>query len=277
MIFLLEIIRRPNGMIGATMLSIVFLAALVGWVYTPYDPVEPDFLSRFASPSAAHWLGSDMFGRDLLSRIMAGAGVSFIISGLTVFLAVTFGVLLGGLSGFYRGWFDRCLMTIFDAVMSFPGLLLALAIMTITGPSKYGVVLALSIAYLPSVTRLVRGCVLSVKEKEFVEASIALGNSELYTLFRHILPNCIAPLIVYSTTMFGAVLLAESSLSFLGLGVPPPAPTWGNMLAEAKGYLTRFPWLGILPGVCISLTLVGINLLGDALRDALDPRMKKLK
>lgn len=277
MMYLHELFHRPNGMVGLVMLSVIFLGAILGWIYTPYDPVKPDFLTRFAPPSTTHWLGTDMFGRDQFSRIMAGAGVSFTVSCLTVLLAVSTGVLLGGFSGMYRGWFDRCLMTVLDALMSFPGLLLALAIMTITGPSQYGVVLALAIAYLPSVTRLVRGTVLSVKEKEFVEASIALGNSDIYTLFRHILPNCMAPLIVYSTTMFGWVLLAESSLSFLGLGVPPPAPTWGNMLAEAKSYLTRFPWLGVLPGICISLTLVGINLFGDALRDVLDPRMKQIR
>lgn len=166
-------------------------------------------------------------------------------------------------------------MTLNDALLAFPGLLLALGLLTALGPGKYGVVLALALAYMPSVLRIVRGSVLSLREKEFVEASRAMGHSEIFIVFRHVLPNCLAPLIVLTTSMFGWVLLSESALSFLGLGVPPPAPTWGNMLASSRGYISQAPWLGIFPGFCISFSLLGINLLGDALRDRLDPRTRR--
>jgi peptide/nickel transport system permease protein len=177
------------------------------------------------------------------------------------------------LTGFMRGWLDRVLMAVNDALLAFPGILLALALMAIIGPNKYGIILALGLAYTPSVVRIVRGTVLSLREREFVEASRVIGNSEAYTMARHVLPNCIAPLAVLATSMFGWVILSESALSFLGLGVPPPAPTWGNMLSASRPYMESASWLSIAPGLCIALTLLGVNLLGDALRDRLDPRM----
>ena len=172
------------------------------------------------------------------------------------------------------GWIDRVVMTFNDALLAFPGILLALGLLSVFGANKYGIILALGLAYTPSVARIMRGTVLSVRELEFVAASRVIGNGTAYTLFRHILPNCLAPLTVLTTSMFGWAILAESALSFLGLGVPPPAPTWGNMLASSRPYLGQAAWLGIFPGVCIALALLGINLLGDTLRDRLDPRMK---
>lgn len=196
------------------------------------------------------------------------------ISLLTVILAVGAGTALGVFTGFVRGWVDRVLMAFNDALLAFPGILLALGLLAVFGANKYGIIFALGIAYIPSVARVVRGTVLSLREREFVEASRVMGNSEAYTMWRHILPNCIAPLTVLATSLFGWVLLAESALSFLGLGVPPPAPTWGNMLAASRAFIAQAAWLGIFPGLCISLTLLGINLLGDAVRDRLDPRMR---
>lgn len=269
---LASLLRNFNGRIGLVLCGLALFAAIMGLIWTPFDPVKPDFARRFVSPSFPYIFGTDAFGRDQFSRVLAGASVSIVICFTTVAVAVLGGLVLGALAGFLGGAIDRLIMMVVEALMAFPGLLLALALMVIMGPSQWGVVLALALAYLPSVTRLVRGTVLSVREKEYVEASVAQGNGALYTLCRHVLPNCLAPLIVLSTTMLGWVLLAESALSFLGLGVPPPAPTWGNMLAEARGELSRQPWLGILPGLCISITLVGVNLLGDALRDVLDPR-----
>jgi peptide/nickel transport system permease protein len=253
----------------------VLAAALIGLVWTPVDPLGIDFAARLQAPSGQHWLGTDEFGRDVLSRILAGAASSGLISLLTVTLAVIAGTLLGVLAGYGRGATDGALMTVNDALLAFPGLLLALGLLTAIGPGKYGVVFALALAYMPSVLRLVRGAVLSLREREFVEASRAMGNSEVFTVFRHVLPNCLAPLIVLATSMFGWVLLSESALSFLGLGVPPPAPTWGNMLASSRNFISQAPWLGIFPGLCISVSLLGINLLGDALRDRLDPRMRR--
>jgi peptide/nickel transport system permease protein len=264
----------PNAIIGGTIIGVVAIAALIGAVWTPYDPLAIDFMARLAPPGGAHWLGTDEFGRDVLSRLMAGASTSAWISLLTVILAVGAGTALGVFTGFVRGWVDRILMAFNDALLAFPGILLALGLLAAFGANKYGIIFALGIAYTPSVARVVRGTVLSLREREFVEASRVMGNSEAYTMWRHILPNCIAPLTVLATSLFGWVLLAESALSFLGLGVPPPAPTWGNMLAASRAFIAQAAWLGIFPGLCISLTLLGINLLGDAVRDRLDPRMR---
>lgn len=263
-----------NALIGGTLIGTLAVVAAIGSVWTPVDPLRLSFRYKLAPPSSLYWLGTDEFGRDVLSRLMSGAATSVWISLLTVALAVVLGTIIGLLSGYLRGWVDRVVMAFNDALLAFPGILLALGLLAVVGANKYGIILALGIAYTPSVARIVRGTVLSLREKEFIAASRVMGNSEGYTMARHILPNCIAPLTVLATSMFGYVLLAESSLSFLGLGVPPPAPTWGNMLAGSRPYIGQAMWLGIFPGLCISLTLLGINLLGDAVRDRLDPRMR---
>lgn len=263
-----------NALIGGALIGTLAVVAAIGSVWTPIDPLRLSFRYKLAPPSSLYWLGTDEFGRDVLSRLMAGAATSVWISILTVTLAVVLGTVIGLFSGYMRGWVDRVVMAFNDALLAFPGILLALGLLAVVGANKYGIILALGIAYTPSVARIVRGTVLSLREKEFIAASRVMGNSELFTMARHILPNCIAPLTVLATSMFGYVLLAESSLSFLGLGVPPPAPTWGNMLAGSRPYIGQAMWLGIFPGLCISLTLLGINLLGDAVRDRLDPRMR---
>jgi peptide/nickel transport system permease protein len=264
----------PNAIVGGTLIGILLATACIGALWTPYDPLKLSFREKLAAPSALHWLGTDEFGRDVLSRLMAGAATSVWISILTVTLAVIAGTTIGLFSGYMRGWTDRIIMAFNDALLAFPGILLALGLLAVVGANKYGIIVALGIAYTPSVARVVRGTVLSLREREFIAASRVMGNSEGFTMARHILPNCIAPLTVLATSMFGYVLLAESALSFLGLGVPPPAPTWGNMLAGSRPYIGQAVWLGIFPGLCISLTLLGINLLGDAVRDRLDPRMR---
>jgi peptide/nickel transport system permease protein len=266
---------HPNALAGGLLVGSVLLMAGLSAVWTPYDPLKLALKERLAAPSALHWLGTDEFGRDILSRILAGAGASITVAALTVVAALLLGTLLGLVTGYFRGTVDRLLMVFNDALLAFPGILLALGVMAVVGSNKYGIILALGIAYTPTAARLVRGTVLSLREKEFVEASRVIGNGELYTIFRHIMPNCAAPLVVLATSMFGWVILAESALSFLGLGVPPPAPTWGNMLSSARPYIESAAWLGIAPGACIALTLLGINLLGDALRDWLDPRMER--
>jgi peptide/nickel transport system permease protein len=265
---------RANALIGGTLIGAVVLVALLAAFWTPYDPVGIDMMSKLAPPSAAHWLGTDEFGRDVLSRAMTGAVTSGSIALFTVVGAVLAGTLVGVLAGFLRGWTDRVLMAFNDALLAFPGVLLALAVLVIVGASRFGLIIALILAYAPSVVRVVRGTVLSLREKEYVEASRMIGNPEWVTMARHVLPNCIAPVAVLSTSMFGWVLLSESTLSFLGLGIAPPAPTWGNMLSGARSYLESAVWLGLAPGLCIALTLLGINLLGDALRDRFDPRMQ---
>jgi len=264
---------RANAAIGGVLIALVGGTALAAALWTPFDPLRVNLRARLQPPSAQHWFGTDEFGRDVLSRIMAGASTSVLIALVTVVVAVAIGVLVGGISGYWRGWTDRVVMAVNDALLAFPGILLALAVMIVVGANDLGIVLALAVAYMPSVARVVRGTVLSIREKEYVEASRVLGNSEFYSLLRHVLPNAVAPVAVLATSMFGWVLLAESALSFLGLGVPPPAPTWGNMLASSRPYMENAAWLSIAPGLCIALTLLGINLLGDSLRDRLDPRM----
>jgi len=264
----------PNALVGGVIMAGVLGCALLGAFWTPRDPLALDFAARLAPPGAGHWLGTDEFGRDVASRLMAGAATSAWISLLSVASAVGFGTALGVLTGYLRGTFDRIAMAFNDALLAFPGMLLALGLLAVFGANRWGIIAALAIAYTPSVTRVVRGTVLSLREREFVDASRVMGNSELFTMARHVLPNCIAPITVLATSMFGWALLSESALSFLGLGVPPPAPTWGNMLAASRPHFEQAVWLGIFPGVCISLTLLGINLLGDALRDRLDPRMR---
>lgn len=264
---------RANATVGAVLVGCAVLAALAGQVATPYDPIALDFGARLASPSWDHWLGTDQFGRDVLSRLLSAASVSMTVSLSTVALAMAIGITVGAVSGYFGGWLDRLVMTIVDAFMALPGLLLALALMAAVGQGKWGVILALGLAYAPSVTRVVRGIALSLREKEYVEASRAMGNGELYTIARHVIPNCVGPLTVLATAFFALTILAESALSFLGLGVPPPYPSWGGMLADARSYFAFAPWLAIFPGLAISITLLGINLLGDALRDRFDPRM----
>ncbi|TKT46579.1 ABC transporter permease [Rhizobium sp. LC145] len=269
-------IRQPaNMIIGSILLIFIGGMALLALIWTPYDPAAIKLVARLKPPSPDYWLGTDEFGRDVVSRLMAGASQSMIVAVLTVALAITVGTITGLIAGYTRGLVDRILMVFSDALLAFPGTLLALGLMVISGPNKYGIILALGIAYSPSVLRVVRASVLSAREREYVEASRVIGNSEAATMFFHVLPNCIAPIVVLATSMFGWVVLAESGLSFLGLGVPPPAPTWGNMLSAARTYIEKAPWLGLAPGICISMTLLGINLLGDALRDRFDPRMEQ--
>lgn len=266
-----------NATIGGLLLAFLVICAILGAVWTPFDPLRIHFPTRLHPPGGVHLLGTDEFGRDELSRLLSGAATSFLIASLTVFFAIVLGCTIGLLAGFARGWADRIIMTFNNAMLAFPGLLLALGLLTIVGPNQYGIVLALCLAYTPSVVRVVRGAVMSLREREFVESSRVLGNSDLYTMFRHVLPNCIAPISVLATSMFGWVILAESALSFLGLGVPPPAPTWGNMLASARPFISQASYLSIFPGLCIALTLLAINLAGDAVRDRLDPRMRGMK
>lgn len=270
------LLRRPQGMIGGFLTALMLLAALVGTLHTPYDPILMDLGARLQPPSLAHWLGTDEWGRDVFSRLIAGASVSLRIGIASVTIAIVGGTTVGALAGFIGGWSARITMALMDALQAFPSLVLALCVMAFFGPSLTGVVVALSLTYLPSVVRIVRASTLSLREKEYVDASRVMGNSAAYTLSRHVLPNAFSPIAVLATAMFGWAILSESALSFLGLGVPPPAASWGGMLADSRTYFESAPWLAIAPGLAISITLLGINLLGDALRDHFDPRMRNL-
>jgi peptide/nickel transport system permease protein len=263
---------RLNALLGGTLVGALLLTVLLSLAWTPYDPIAIDLDHPLAPPSFAHWFGADEFGRDILSRAMLGARISASIAFTTVALAVCAGTLLGILAGFLRGWLDRALMMVSDAILAFPGILLALGVTAVLGSGRQTLILALGIAYLPSVLRVVRASVLSIRERDFIAASRIAGDGVLYTMARHVLPNVLPPITILATSLFGWVLLSESALSFLGVGVPPPAPTWGNMLAAARPYMDNAAWLSVVPGLCIATTLLGINLLGDALRDWLDPR-----
>ena len=244
------------GRIGATIAIFLLLVAVFGPWLAPFDPLALNLRSRFAAPGSSHLLGADEFGRDILSRLIFGARISILVALSTVALALLLGITLGILAGYFRGWTDRVISVVNDSALAFPGLLLALGIMAVAGASATAIVIALGLAFTPAVVRVTRSTVMSIREREFVEASRVMGNPERVTMRRHVLPNCIGPLTVLATSMFGWVILAESALSFLGLGVPPPAPSWGNMLAAAQPFIQQAPWLIILPGICISLALL---------------------
>lgn len=264
--------RSVHALLGFGLVGTLLVVVLLGLVWLPYDPLAIDLDHTLAAPSLAHWLGTDEFGRDVASRAMLGARISLLIAVQTVAISVVIGTALGLVVGFLRGWTERVIMTFSDALLAFPGILLALALIAVIGSSRHSIVIALAIAYLPATIRVVRGSVISIREREYVEASRVAGDSALYTMWRIVLPNALPPILVLATSLFGWVILSESALSFLGVGVPPPLPTWGNMLSSARPYMYAASWLSIAPGLCIVATLLGINMLGDALRDRLDPR-----
>jgi peptide/nickel transport system permease protein len=264
--------RRAPALAGAILLGLLILAAAVSLFWTPYDPLAFNLDARLQSPSLAHVFGTDEFGRDVLSRLIVGARISGAIALCTIALSGLAGTAIGLISGFVGGWLDRALMAATDALLAFPGILLALALTVIVGGGPVGLVIAMSLAYLPTVVRVVRSAVLSVRQREFIEASMTMGNSGGYTLMRHVLPNVMGPLAALSTSLFGWVILSESALSFLGVGIAPPTPTWGNMLAGARPFLETAAWLGIAPGAFIALTLLSVNLVSDGLRAGFDPR-----
>ena len=261
-----------NAILGISLVGALLLTIGVGLVWMPYNPIAIDLAHPLGPPALNHWFGTDEFGRDVLSRSMLGARISVLIALATVVVAITLGTTLGLLAGYLRGWTDRLLMMGTDTVLAFPGILLALALIAVLGSSNGSIILALSTAYTPSVVRVVRSTVLSIREREFIEASRSAGDSALETIVRHVLPNVLPPVVVLATSLFGWAMLSESALSFLGVGVPPPAPTWGNMLSASRPYMDIAGWLSIVPGLCMAGTLLGVNLLGDALRDWLDPR-----
>ena len=263
---------RFNEVVAAGLIGALVLAVALGFVWLPYDPLKMDLQHVVAGPSPHHWLGTDEFGRDVAARALLAARMSGAIALATTLASVSVGAALGVVAGFLRGWTERIVMALTDALLAFPAMLLALALVAVLGPSRSSIVVALAIAYVPGVTRIVRSAVLSIREREYVEASKVAGDGAFYTMRRHVLPNAIPPILIIATSIFGWSILSESALSFLGVGVPPPMPTWGNMLASARPYMHEDPLLSIAPGICIVLTLLGINMLGDVLRDRFDSR-----
>jgi peptide/nickel transport system permease protein len=267
--------RYPLGTIGALIMAVFVFAALFANLITFYSPLATDAARSLAPPSMAHWMGADNFGRDVYSRIAYGARISLAVGLGSTALGCLFGVALGLLSGYLSGWVDLLVQRVIDILQALPLLVLALVMAAALGPSLKNTIFAIAIPLIPYVARVIRANTLMLRELPFVEAAKAIGMSDFRIAFRHILPNTLAPLIVLATAQLGAAILTEAALSFLGLGIPEPYPSWGRMLSEsAAEYVRTAPWLVIFPGIAISLVVFGTNLLGDAVRDMLDPRQR---
>ena len=267
--------RYPLGAVGAILVLLFVLTALFANVIAPHDPLSTNSRASLARPDSIYWLGADFMGRDMFSRIVYGARISLAVAVGATLLGGILGVLIGLLSGFIGGWIDLATQRLMDIMQSLPLLVMALVMAASLGPSLENTIIAIAIPLVPSVARVVRSSTLSLREQPFVEAARAIGMGEMRIALRHVLPNTLAPLIVLGTAQLGSAILTEASLSFLGLGIPEPYPSWGRMLSEsAAEYVRTAPWLVIFPGVAISLTVFGTNLLGDALRDILDPRQR---
>jgi peptide/nickel transport system permease protein len=259
---------------GAAVLLLVALMALLAQFVAPYDPLKQDLMNARMAPSGGHWLGTDDLGRDVLARVIYGSRVSLIAGLASVAVGVVAGSLLGLGAGFAGGKVDSLVMRLVDAVLSFPGLVLALALGAVIGAGLAGVVIALGVVYTPTFARLMRGQVLTIREREFVHAARVLGAPGWRIVMQHVLPNVATPIVVQASLSIAFAILAEASLSFLGLGVPPPEPSWGGMINQGRGYLQVAPWIVFGPGAALFVTVLGLNFVGDAIRDALDPRIR---
>lgn len=259
-----------GGIIGGVLSAVVLIGALFAPVIAPYDPLKPNFLTMLSAPTPEHPFGTDPVGRDVLSRILHGARPSVLVGLGTALFAAVFGSALGLLAGFFGGRFDNFVMRTMDVLFAFPAILLALAMISVLGPNLLNVILALGIVYIPRFARLVRGAVLGLMSELYIEASRALGTKGLRILVKHLLPNSLSVIVVQTTLTIATAILSEASLSFLGLGVQPPAPSWGTMLSEGKTYMEQHPHLMIFPGAAIMVAVLGFNLLGDALKDLLE-------
>jgi peptide/nickel transport system permease protein len=266
--------RRRTTVVGAILMTLMIgvgvLAPLIGG-----DPAHMDVAGRLAAPGRAHWFGTDDVGRDVWSRVVYGARLSLLVGVAVVVLSFVVGVVCGVVAGYYRR-LDNVVMRVMDGLMAFPAIVLAIALMAALGPSVINVIVAIAVVYSPRVARVVRGSVLVIRETSYVEAARALGASDVVLITRHVLPNCLSPVIVQGSFVFAAAVLTEAALSFLGVGVPPYVPSWGVILAEGRLYIQQAPWLVLYPGVAIMLTIFGLNLFGDGLRDLLDPKIRGL-
>jgi peptide/nickel transport system permease protein len=260
--------------IGGGILALIVLAAVFAPLLGTVDPTALSPLQRLRAPSAANWLGTDQFGRDLWSRVVYGTRVSLTVGIAVAVLSIAIGLVIGLISGYVR-WLDGVIMRAMDGLMAIPGILLAIALVSLSGASRLTVITAITVPEIPRVVRLVRSIVLTVREEPYVEAAIAAGTRLPLVLIRHILPNCVPPLIVQATYVCASAMLTEAILSFLGAGTPPEFPSWGNMMAEGRAFFPIAPRIVLFPGVALALTILAVNVLGDALRDRLDPKLAK--
>lgn len=264
-----------NFTLGFVLSLFIVIMAVTSLVWTPYDANSMDSIHRLASPSLSHPLGTDQYGRDILSRIMVGAVNSIIVGLVTVAIGISLGVFLGLLSAYFGKIVDEAIMRLSDLLFGFPAVLTAILITSILGPSIINAMLAIGIFYIPVFARLTRAVAMSIWEREFIEAARACGLNEIYITWRHVLPNILSPLLIQATIQFAVAILAEAALSYLGLGTQPPFASWGRMLNEAQTFMTIAPWMAVFPGLAIALAVLGFNLLGDGLRDTFDPKMAK--
>lgn len=269
--------KNKMALVGLGILVILVLLALFADVIADYDTVviKQNLANRLKGPSAEHWLGTDEFGRDIFARLVHGARVSLKVGIIAVGISIVLGGILGALAGFYGGKIDNIIMRVMDVFLAVPSILLAIAIVSALGPSILNLMVAISISSVPSYARIVRASVLSIRDQEFVEAARAIGANNARIIFRHIIPNSLAPVIVQGTLGVASAILSTAGLSFIGLGIQPPAPEWGSMLSGGRQYLRYAWWVTTFPGVAIMITILSLNLLGDGLRDALDPRLKQ--
>jgi peptide/nickel transport system permease protein len=269
------VVTKPLGAIGGGVILLMVLTAIFADVLAPYDPYQINQQLQFKPPSLVHWLGTDEFGRDILTRLIYGARIALFIGLIAAIVGATTGALLGVISAYLGGKVDLILQRVMDVMLAFPLLILALAIVSVLGRSLPNVVLAIAIPIIPRTTRIVRSNALSIKEHVYVEAARAVGSSHPWVILRHIIPNVMASYLIMLTAQFGNAILVEASLSFLGLGTAEPTPSWGLMLSgSAPSYAEKAPWVAIFPGLAISLAVFGFNLFGDSLRDALDPKLR---
>ncbi|MEK8199695.1 MULTISPECIES: nickel transporter permease [Lysinibacillus] len=266
--------KSKVSLVGAGIVLFFILLAILGPYVAPQGINEQDLSKRLLAPSSEHWFGTDDFGRDIFSRIIHGARISLWVGFFSVVLSVIVGSLLGIIAGYYGKWIDTVISRIFDIMLAFPSMLLAIAVVSVLGPSLQNALIAIAIINIPNFGRLIRSKVLSVKEEEYIVSAKAIGMRDSRILFSHILPNSMTPIIVQGTLAIATAIIEAAALGFLGLGAQAPAPEWGKMLADARKYLLNAPWTMIFPGLAIMLTVLGFNLMGDGLRDALDPKMK---
>jgi ABC-type dipeptide/oligopeptide/nickel transport system permease subunit len=272
-----RVLAQKSGLFGIILAGVVLLCALLAPWIAPYDPYAMNMDEALQSPSLAHPMGTDVFGRDVMSRLVFGARISMEVSVFSRLISLLLGTVLGLLAGYFGGKLDSLIMRIADVTLAYPALLLLIAVVAAVGPSRASLIISLGIVGWAAVARIVRAQVLSIKEREFVMAVKSLGGRHGGILFRHLLPNCMSQLIIVFSMGLGMGIMAESSMSFLGLGAQPPLPSWGSMISSGLDYLRVAPWLSLSPGIGITVAVLGFNLLGDAFRDVLDPKLRNLE
>lgn len=274
-ITLRQFVRSKAGIVGLAIILIILLLAALSNYIAPYDPVEQNFTQQLLSPSGSHFMGTDRYGRDIFSRVIYGTRYALLSALLADGVALGIGCILGLLAAFYGGWWDFVIMRGVDVMMAFPYLLLAMLTIAILGPGLINAMIAIGIVYAPQYARILRSSVLSIKENDYVSAARAMGASDTRIMVQHILLNAMAPIIVQATLTAGAAIIEAAGLGFLGLGAQPPTPEWGAMLSGGRDFMLSAPWIATFPGITIAITVLGFNLLGDALRDALDPTLHR--